>query len=92
MAEKWSAQPEKESIVDDDEFLIIDSEDGNDATKSKRDPDRRFARRGRHVKVVGDPDRSEAHAFGGVHDLEQRVEILAEHLLNAESHRRLLSA
>jgi hypothetical protein len=36
MAEKWSVQPVKDTIVDDDEFLMIDSADLSDATKSKR--------------------------------------------------------
>ncbi len=36
MAVKWSSKGEKDTIVGNDEFMILDSEDGFDATKNKR--------------------------------------------------------
>ena len=36
MAKKWSQKTEKTSLVANDEFLIIDSEDATPATKNKR--------------------------------------------------------
>ncbi|MEK6614621.1 MAG: hypothetical protein AABZ32_00690 [Bacteroidota bacterium] len=36
MAKKWSQKTEKATLHPDDEFLILDSEDANAATKNKR--------------------------------------------------------